>query len=271
MIENIKSRYIKKIIFSFIDEKVKLEIIKYNHNLKECLNINIYNYMQFSNRYIIYETKKKGKEYSNDGELKFEGEYLNGKKNGKGKEYNYYDGLLKFEGEFLNGIKNGKGKEYNNNGKLLYDGEYLNGKKNGKGKAYYHNGKLEFVGEYLNGKKWTGKQYGLNNNNIYELKNGNGFQKIHNIYPGFCGQLEFEGEFLNGIKNGKGKEYFENTLIFEGEYLNGKIWNGKFYDKIKNNVYEIKNGKGFIKRYNLYGILKFEGYKWAKKWICKRI
>ena len=29
-------------------------------------------------------------------------------------------------------------------------------------------------------------------------------------------------------KNGKGKEYYLNgQLIFEGEYLNGKRWNGK--------------------------------------------
>ena len=35
----------------------------------------------------------------------FEGEYLNGKKNGKGKEY-YYNGNLKFEGKYLNGERN---------------------------------------------------------------------------------------------------------------------------------------------------------------------
>ena len=31
-----------------------------------------------------------------------------------------------------------------------------------------------------------------------------------------------------GKRNGKGKEYNDNgDLIFEGEYLNGKRWNGK--------------------------------------------
>ncbi len=35
--------------------------------------------------------------------------------------------------------------------------------------------------------------------------------------------LEFEGEYLNGIRNGKGKEYYDDgTLIFEGEYSDGK-------------------------------------------------
>ena len=63
--------------------------------------------------------------------------------------------------------------------------------------------------------------YDLNNYNIniYELINGNGFQKIYKIY-----RLEFEGEFLNGIKNGKGKEYFDATFIFESEKLKELEW-----------------------------------------------
>jgi len=40
----------------------------------------------------------------------FEGEYLNGERNGKGKEY-YDNGELKFEGEYLKGERNGKRKE----------------------------------------------------------------------------------------------------------------------------------------------------------------
>ena len=40
--------------------------------------------------------------------------------------------------------------------------------------------------------------------------------------------LMFEGEYLNGEKNGKGKEYNEDgKLSFEGEYLNDKKWKGK--------------------------------------------
>ena len=42
--------------------------------------------------------------------LIFEGEYLNGKRNGKGKEYGY-DGSLKFEGEYLNGKRIEKVKQ----------------------------------------------------------------------------------------------------------------------------------------------------------------
>ena len=50
----------------------------------------------------------KGKEYDYYGSLSFEGEYLNGERNGKGKEYDIHNGSLSFEGEYLNGVRNGK-------------------------------------------------------------------------------------------------------------------------------------------------------------------
>ena len=151
MLENIRSLTIKKKLFSFIDEKQKLEIIKSNKSLQKNLNISIINYKFLSGKYINYESKGKGKEYNgyNDGKLIFEGEYLNGKRNGKGKEY-YYNGNLLFEGEYINNIiYNGKG--YDENGNIIY--ELING--NGKVKEYNVCGKLIFEGEYLNGKNGT--------------------------------------------------------------------------------------------------------------------
>ena len=200
---------------------------------------------------IIYELKEgKGliKEYDDlYDRLIFEGEYLNGKRNGKGKEYNPLNGKLRYEGEFLNGRRNGKGKEYSLSSFisiLIYEGEYLNEKRNGKGKEYYRkyyrNGRIKFEGEYLydykikgkyyvNGifefegeflfdQKWNGKGCDENGNIIYELINGNGKVKEHDL----DGNLKFEGEYLDGKRNGKGKEYNNSKLIFEGEYLNGK-------------------------------------------------
>ena len=118
----------------------------------------------------------------------------------------YWDGELSFEGEYLNGKRKGKGKEYYKDGKLKFEGEYLNGKRNGKGKEYYDNGKLEFEGEYLNGEKWNGNGYN-NNKIIYSLKDGKGLIKEY-----YNGKLEFEGEYLNGKRNGKGKEYYDGQL-----------------------------------------------------------
>ena len=58
--------------------------------------------IRIKNWYIIFEKNRKGKEYDKYNDtLVFEGKYLNGKRNGKGKEY-YFDGRLRFEGEYLN-------------------------------------------------------------------------------------------------------------------------------------------------------------------------
>ena len=89
--------------------------------------------------------------------LLYEGEYLNGKRNGKGKKYNSY-GKIEFEGEYFNDkMWNGVIKEYSyKDDFLVYEGKYINGEKNGKGKEY----------EIKNGK---GKEY-FSNSEIYQLK-----------------------------------------------------------------------------------------------------
>ena len=70
----------------------------------------------------------KGIRYDDNGNITYE---INNDINGKGKEY-YWNGNLKFEGEYLNGKRNGKGKEYTEN--LIFEGEYKNVLKwNGKG------------------------------------------------------------------------------------------------------------------------------------------
>jgi len=149
-LRDIKSSYLKKKIFSFLNEKQKLKMITYNKQLQKMCSFGIEDYKKKSSRYIIGEKNGKGKEYKiNTNILIFEGEYKNGIRNGKGKEY-YNNGNLKFEGEYLNGkawngngyliygkmdfeIKDGesKGKEYDNYGYLIFEGEYKNGERNG--------------------------------------------------------------------------------------------------------------------------------------------
>ena len=155
-----------------------------------------------------------GKIYDKTGNIIYEIKNIDG----KGKEYQY--GNLIFEGEYLDGKRNGKGKEYDWNGDLIFDGEYLNGERNGKGKEYYYKSKLEFEGEYVNGKKWEGKGYNIFGNIIaYELNEGKGLIKEYHLN----GKLRFEGKYINGERNGKGKEYnIDGDLVFEGEYLNGE-------------------------------------------------
>ena len=174
----------------------------------------IYNYV--SNSFKV-------KEYDLYGKLIYEGDLLNGKKCGKGKEYDFLNDQLEYDGEFSNGKYDGKGRKYYK-GKLNYDGEYKEGKKNGKGKEYDYKGILRFEGIYLNGVKWSGKGFDDKGNEVYKIKEGKGYYKEYNF---FNGNLIYEGEYLNGERNGKGKEYNNNELIFEGEFLKGKKKNGK--------------------------------------------
>ena len=77
MLENIKPIYFIQRIFSYLDDNVKLRLIKYNKSLQNKIGI----------------------EYSY-GELIFESEYINGKRNGK-----WYDD----EGRIIYELKDGKG------------------------------------------------------------------------------------------------------------------------------------------------------------------
>ena len=64
LLENVESKYIIQIIFSFMNEKVKFKSIRYNKKLQNKINISLYNYKFFSGRYIEYEARGKGKEYN---------------------------------------------------------------------------------------------------------------------------------------------------------------------------------------------------------------
>ena len=78
---------------------------------------------------------------------------------------------------------------------------------------------MEYEGDFLFNRKWNGKGYDKKRKIIYELKKGNGKVKEYN----WNDTLLFEGEYLNGKRNGKGKEYdYAGKLVFEGEYKNGK-------------------------------------------------
>ena len=81
MLQKIRSTYFYKKIFIHIDDKIKLDLLKYNKSLQKQLDISLNDYRIFSGKYIIYEGKGKGKIYNGySHKLIFEGELLNGKK-----------------------------------------------------------------------------------------------------------------------------------------------------------------------------------------------
>ena len=126
--KSVKSFYIINKIFSLLSEKKKLSIIIYNKKFQIKFGYDLNYYKKISGKHFIMEKNGNRKLYKlGTNILLYGGIYKNGKKNGKGKEYNNEE--LIFEGEYLNGKKNGKGKEYNFMGNLIFEGEYINGNK----------------------------------------------------------------------------------------------------------------------------------------------
>ena len=255
MLEKIKTNYIIKKPLSLLLVNKKLKLIKYNKSLQKKLDITLNDYKEYSGRYIIYESKTRGKEYNKFGILIFEGDYINGEKNGYGAEY--YENELIFQGEYLRGHKI-KGKEYEKyaNYELVFEGKYLNDQRwEGMGKEIIHyeiNDKgdkemIRYEGEYkYGGKNGKGKEYYEYYESYYDhdnmgqleykfIKNVLLFEGEYlygNRYKGkeydLDGLLTYEGEFKYGERlNGKGKEYKDDELVFEGEYKGGERWNGK--------------------------------------------
>ena len=63
----------------------------------------------------MYKNKISGKEYNINDKLLYEGKFLKGERNWKGKEYDFTyqnKALVKFEGEYLHDKRNGKEKIY---------------------------------------------------------------------------------------------------------------------------------------------------------------
>ena len=54
MLDNIKTEYFTIFLFSYLDERQKLKIIKHNKRMQKKLDISIINYKFFSGKYAIY-------------------------------------------------------------------------------------------------------------------------------------------------------------------------------------------------------------------------
>ena len=65
----------------------------------------------------------RGKEFYSNGDLRYEGEYVDGRREGKGK-YIWRDGDH-YEGYQKNDLRHGKGKQYDASGALLAEGNWV--------------------------------------------------------------------------------------------------------------------------------------------------
>lgn len=202
------------------------------------------------------------------GSFKFKGEFENDLRHGKGIDFK--NGKKVFEGFYVEGLRNGQGREYNDLGHEIRNGlwkddnfvegnvteYYPNGnisykggknKKNqfhGYGTTYSEEGMEEYCGDFKNGKR---SGYGtLFRDGILQYIGRFKQNVIHGNGVLFysVGPPCFQGTFVNGEINGKGKLYFrspEEVLHKEGYFKRGLLCGkGIEYDKTGNIVHEGK-------------------------------
>ncbi|MFK5708027.1 AAA family ATPase [Lysinibacillus boronitolerans] len=186
---------------------------------------------------------------------------------GKGSLFDQ-EGELLFEGEFVNHMKQGNGIMYLK-GQLIYQGEFIQNKKQGHG-ILYKDGQIHYEGHFRNDLM---DGYGVL---YYEEEVIRPYQTLRAQYP-HLNQPQYEGDFVHGMKKGKGKQYYPNGFLqYEGDF----IWHhmqgaGKLYyptesptaEELARGVttlhYEghffedLKHGKGKV--YARDGILEAEG------------
>lgn len=133
-------------------------------------------------------------------------------------------GWLAYEGDFVNGLRNGKGKLFDKN-KLVYEGDFVKGRREGLGKAYSPGSSSVYEGAFQNDLK---NGFGRIFNNasashtlLFEgsfrgdRKNGQG-----KLYYAESGNLQYEGSFKDDLKDGFGKLFYADgvTPYYQGEF-----------------------------------------------------
>ena len=196
-------------------KNVNEETIKYMQEIKKSM---------YKLNTIENKPSKIRKEYHNG---KYEGDYLNGKREGKG-IYIYNSGDV-YEGEYKNDLKDGFGIYKYSNGDI-YEGNYKEGYYDGKGKYKYADGDVydgEFKDNCIYGKGTFKKKNGEIYIGEFNLGLINGFGK----YVNTLGE-QYVGEFLSGKKNGVGKLYDKGgKLIQSGIWKNDKFFSSAKYPK----------------------------------------
>ena len=107
--------------------------------------------------YYEHDKKSKGFCYFKNG-AKYDGEFKEEIFEGKGSFYR--DNQLQYSGDWMAGKKHGRGIYYyinDNTGRLKYEGEFKNDRSEGKGTFFDISGRFE--GEYIEGNPVFGKRY----------------------------------------------------------------------------------------------------------------
>lgn len=170
--------------------------------------------------------------FYDDGKLRAEGKYKNGKKIAYWKYY-YPEGNIEEEGTYDNlGRADGDWKWYFNTGQVLREMSFSGGKEDGMMIEYSEDGKIIAKGEYIDGNrqgKWNYSYGDHREEGNYVNDQRDGLW----LYFYGDGTREFEGKFVEDLPDSRHSYFWENgNKKEEGNYVMGK----KEGDWIKYNI-----------------------------------
>ncbi len=125
----------------------------------------------------------------------------------------------RYDGELVNGVREGKGTMYYKTGNI-YKGQWHNGLKHGFGEFIFASGE-HYVGDFINDKYGGDGRLTLSNGDVYDG------HFLDGKYNGFgvltCKEgKRFEGNWQNNLLNGMGTIYYPDGSVFRGMYVNSK-------------------------------------------------
>jgi hypothetical protein len=180
--------------------------------------------------------QNEGTLYDENGLMTYQGNFMNGLPNGKGKAYEA--GVLVYVGSFADGVYEGTGELYKD-GNLVYKGAFSQGLFEGIGELY-ENGELVYKGAFSGGApNGIGTAY-ENGVKVYEgsMLNGQYSGQGTLFYP--SGRRAYVGSFAAGLQDGEGTAYRDDGgICYKGSFAEG-LYEG-------DGVYYLEGNQGTIR------------------------
>jgi antitoxin component YwqK of YwqJK toxin-antitoxin module len=153
----------------------------------------------------------------------------------------YENGSIKYKGDLVDGKRQGKGTSYFENGRTYYIGEWKNDTMEGKGQWYYSfTDAMFFEGTFVDGKQSEGTEYYPGGVVRYKGNYKGWLQNdgVETLIYSETGEVLI-AEVKEGSTTGKATLYFsDGTVEFEGTFKDGAQSEGKLYDKAGKLIYE---------------------------------
>jgi hypothetical protein len=137
-------------------------------------------------------------------------------------ETQFYPNDEKYEGQFLNGKKDGFGKltYARDDQRVYYIGEFKDDKRHGNGKLEWRDGSVyegEFEDDLMSGNGTIVLSWGAKYEGHFNGKN-NGFGKYTYASDDFLDRDYYTGEWKDDLYDGKGKLVWKNGTTYDGEW-----------------------------------------------------